>query len=259
MYFCVLKKFFDVFFMRDLLLVCLLVALFSCTGNRMADSDGLDSLVLENAPGDSTLYGLACEGCNDSVVVILPYDLSNPQTYNITLAWKNHNIYGFPEIGDNIAVILSQDDSTMAEKVIVTDRIIGAWYYDIKPTIHKPAALTDAQFERMKVRLEKHLTDSARDSIFKPIVCEFAFNSNKTFSMNGMRQIKERKEQSNLSLIDYEHPTMYKEWSLWNGKLLLKQRERYVDTFEIKSLRNDSMVLCCKERILTLHKKNAKK
>ncbi len=233
-----------------------MVALFSCTGNRMADSDGLNSLVVENAPGDSTLYGLACEGCNDSVVVILPYDLSDPLTYNITLAWKNHNIYGFPEIGDNIAVILSEDDSTMAEKVIVVDRIIGTWCYDIKPMIHKPAALTDAQFERMKLKFEKHLTDSASDSIFKSIECELTFNANKMLSMNGMRQIKERKEQSSLSLIDYEKPTMYKEWSLWNGKLLMKRiKKDCVDTFEIESLRKDSLILCSQKQTFTLYKK----
>lgn len=245
--------------MRYLLLIGLLIALISCTGNRMADGDGLDSLVVENAPGDSTLYGLACEGCNDSVVVILPYDLSDPHTYNITLAWKNHNIYGFPEIGDNIAVILSQNDSTMAEKVIVVDRIIGTWYYDIKPMIHKPAALTNAQFERMKTRFEKHLTDSARDSIFKPIECELTFNSNKMLSMNGMRQIKEKQEQSTLSLIDYGKPTIYKEWSLWNGKLLMKQiRKDYVDTFEIESLKKDSLTLRSQKQIFTLHKKVSK-
>ena len=33
--------------------------------------------------GDSTIYGLACEGCNDSVIVLLPNDGSDPVTYDV--------------------------------------------------------------------------------------------------------------------------------------------------------------------------------
>lgn len=28
---------------------------------------------LKNLPGDSTLYGLACDGCTDSILVLLPF------------------------------------------------------------------------------------------------------------------------------------------------------------------------------------------
>lgn len=241
---------------KFLFLNCFLLILLSCTGNSVADKDELDFAIMENAPGDSTLYGLACEGCNDSVVVVLPYDLSNPQTYDITLAWKKHNIFGMPEVGDNIAVILCKDDSTKAEKVIVPDKLTGTWYYDIKPSMHKPAALTDAQFKLMKTKFENHLTDSVRNAMLKPLECELTFNSNKTINMTGMRQIKEMKEQSNMLLIDYKHPIVYKDWTLWNGKILMtQQRKNIVDTFEILSLRKDSMKLSSRNCSFTLHKK----
>ena len=63
----------------------------------------------KNLPGDSALYGLACDGCTDSVIVLLPHDGSDPVTYDILKAqdagWlggllddskndqKNQNVY----------------------------------------------------------------------------------------------------------------------------------------------------------------------
>ena len=32
----------------------------------------------KNLPGDSALYGLACDGCTDSVLVFLPYSGGDP-------------------------------------------------------------------------------------------------------------------------------------------------------------------------------------
>ncbi len=34
----------------------------------------------KNLPGDSALYGLACDGCTDSVLVFLPYSGGDPDT-----------------------------------------------------------------------------------------------------------------------------------------------------------------------------------
>ena len=44
--------------------------------------------------GDSTLYGLACYGCTDTVLVFLPGRGGDPVTYNILEATKDHHVIG---------------------------------------------------------------------------------------------------------------------------------------------------------------------
>ncbi len=62
--------------------------------------------------GDSTLYGLACEGCSDSVVVFLPEDGSDPVTYNILEAHRKGHVLGKLKIGDKIEIIPNHSCST---------------------------------------------------------------------------------------------------------------------------------------------------
>ena len=57
----------------------------ACGGNtsKGADMDvsAEDSMaysIYNKEKGDSTLYGLACDGCTDSVVVFLPYEGGDP-------------------------------------------------------------------------------------------------------------------------------------------------------------------------------------
>jgi hypothetical protein len=54
----------------------------------------------QNAKGDSTVYGLACDGTNDSVIVFLPNSGGDPITYDIVGAMQNHRVIGKPQIGD---------------------------------------------------------------------------------------------------------------------------------------------------------------
>ena len=44
--------------------------------------------------GDRTIYGLACDGCSDSVIVFLPNEGGDPVRYNIVNAQKNHQVFG---------------------------------------------------------------------------------------------------------------------------------------------------------------------
>ena len=64
-----------------------------------------DAISLQkNLPGDSALYGLACDGCTDSVLVFLPYSGGDPDTFDIINAFQQHHVYGRPRIGDELAV-----------------------------------------------------------------------------------------------------------------------------------------------------------
>ena len=61
----------------------------------------------KNMPGDSTLYGLACEGCTDSLLILLPFSGGDPDTFDIINAFQSRHIYGRPRIGDELGVILN--------------------------------------------------------------------------------------------------------------------------------------------------------
>ena len=56
-------------------------------------------------PGDSTVYGLACEGCTDSLLVFLPFSGGDPDTIDILNARVQRRVFGRPDIGDMVAVI----------------------------------------------------------------------------------------------------------------------------------------------------------
>lgn len=235
-------------------IVVLLGLQISCSGKQGKTEQAPE--LMQNAPGDSTLYGLACDGCNDSVIVLLPFDLSDPQTFDVIEAWKKHKIFGMPKIGDKMAVILSADKKQV-EMVIDMDRLVGTWYRMVTPELHKPAAFTDQQFEEMKARMLTNMTDSARDSLFKPIEYGFVLNANKTVSMLGTQQLRDMEDnESSMRRVEYPKQKSYKKWDLWNGKFILtpmREGEKE-DTIEFY-MRRDSMVLHFEEKDLSFKRK----
>ena len=57
------------------------------------------------AKGDHAIYGLACMGCTDSVVVLLPNSGGDPVRYNIVDATRQPQVYGDIELGAWICVL----------------------------------------------------------------------------------------------------------------------------------------------------------
>ena len=98
----------------------------------------------QTLPDDSTVYGLACEGCTDSLLILLPLDGSDPDTFNIFNAQIQHKIFGRPTIGDQMAVIRNAQDSTTADLVINIDRLQGEWRYLVTPRLRRRLADSSA-------------------------------------------------------------------------------------------------------------------
>ena len=67
----------------------------------------------KNAPGDKMVYGLACEGCTDSVIVFLPNSGGDPVTFDILDAMRNHKVYGRPKIGDTVALLMDKEEKNL--------------------------------------------------------------------------------------------------------------------------------------------------
>ena len=96
---------------RFLPLFIIAAAIFTITAACSSDkkSDDKPAVVKdERIPGDSTFYGLACEGCTDSVVVVLPTDDSDPITFSIIDAMQSRQVFGRPKIGDQLAIVINK-------------------------------------------------------------------------------------------------------------------------------------------------------
>ena len=92
--------------------------------------------------GDSTVYGLACEGCSDTVVVLMPNDGSDPVTYNILKASRQHRVLGRIKTGDWIGVVLNKTNKHEADIVIDLDQLKGIWCYIVMPQLRGHETMT---------------------------------------------------------------------------------------------------------------------
>lgn len=90
-------------------------------------------------PGDSTVYALVAAGTNDSILVFLelPYMGADPDTVSILDAKVNRQMFGRPEVGDNVAIVRNDSDATVAECVIVTEKLVGQWCYEVLPRLRR--------------------------------------------------------------------------------------------------------------------------
>ena len=111
------------------LMAVVAVLVLSACKDKKADGDKepgklTSQLLLRN---DSTVYGLVCDGCTDSVLVLLPSDDSDPVEYDIIDAKQAHKIFGVLRIGDWVGVVLNKSDRKVADLVIDLDQLKGTW------------------------------------------------------------------------------------------------------------------------------------
>lgn len=194
-------------------------------------------------PGDSTIYGLACDGCTDSLLILMPLDGSDPDTFNIFSANLEHKIYGRPSIGDRIAIVPNGEDSTYADMVINIDRLQGEWRYQVRPRLRRhltdstavgqePVNLPDS-FVRRWLQPKEYGYDIRRDNVVRPV---------------GAVPASEAKRGP----VEYPALKRYREWHILNGHILFHETRRdttglrkviSTDTADIVLLRRDTLVL----------------
>ena len=103
------------------------VAITACTGRKADNGELAKSESLIELKGDSTIYGLVCDGCTDSVLVMLPADVSDPIKYDIIDAFQAHHVFGKMRIGDRVAILLDPTDHHVAQLVVNLDDLKGTW------------------------------------------------------------------------------------------------------------------------------------
>lgn len=216
-------------------------------GSRQQETNVEDMAISthKNVPGDSALYGLACDGCTDSMLVVLPLAGGDPDTFDIINARLQRQIYGIPHIGDQLAVIINPVDSDEALTVINLEALKGDWCYQVTPTLRHPEQMSS----RIQRRLRNLIPDSVLQEQMKPKEYHLRLKRDQTaMAYGGPRQ----RTTDNMGPVEFPPVKHYTQWHLFNGRLILKadtikgfttQKEPETDTVAIRLLMKDSLVL----------------
>ncbi len=212
--------------------------------------------------GDSTRYGLACEGCTDSVLIFLPHTANRLDTFDIILARQQHRIFGRPRIGDEVAITVNAQDTTEVITLINLDEMRDQWSYKVMPKLKKRNDMTT----KMQQRLLERVPDSIKQQWMQPREYKLHLRNDHTAMIYGSRM--RNSSEDDMKPVEYPRVRHYTEWYLHNGKLILKadtlsgfstpEDKPVTDTVIIKLLRKDSMVLQFPdhEQSYYRHKKN---
>jgi hypothetical protein len=201
---------------------------------------------------DQTIYGLACDGCNDTLVVYLPipYDGGDPDTLYILNAVKKRKIMGKIHIGDKLAIMRSENDSTVADLVLVTEQLMGQWRYLVYPTLHQRADM-EGNTENQKI---DQLPDSIKQLLKIPKEYGIDIKHDNLMYVPGSyaRNVTSDEE----SPVEYPIAQLYNEWKIFNGRFVLLRCEAdslgeiqalASDTADVMLLEADSLVLRFKD------------
>ena len=211
---------------------------------RPTENHDTDSIYGQQ-PGDSTRYGLACDGCTDSVLVLLPYTTHELDTFDIIDAFQEHRIYGRPNIGDDLAVIVNPDSTSQALMVINLSKLKEQWCYQVTPTWNRQPS----------DRPVRPIPDSIRQRFMAPREYGMHLKNGGIVMSSGAYH-----QQSNEAMSPVKYPPVkrYASWKFFNGRLILipdTASHQEPDTAVIELLRRDSLVLRFRDHVQSYYRK----
>lgn len=221
----------------------------ACGQHKQPQSDEPSTVISlhQNAPGDTALYGLACDGCTDSILVFLPYSGGDPDTFDIIDAHQQHRIYGHPHIGDELAVIVNPDDQDEALMVFNLEELRGTWCYMVNPQLRNIENMP----RRMKRRMIEQMPDSIKEQLLVPREYSLRLKRDNTAMHYGA--MRRQTTTDDMSPVEYPSVKHYTEWRLHNGYLILKAdtiagfshegAKPEIDTVTIRLLEKDTLIL----------------
>lgn len=196
-------------------------------------------------PGDSTVYGLTCDGSNDTILVFLPSDCSDPDTFYILGASRNRQVFGHPMIGDKVAVVVDPANPKVADMVIDLKELKGEWCYLVQPELRQRAGVNMAtQLQELR-----EASDSAYKKLMQPREYGFEIKSDYVARPIGMTYNMTSDEESPVIFPPLKR---YRQWHILNGLLVLSETRRDStgalnvinnDTARFVMMRRDTLVL----------------
>ena len=230
-------------------LFCILDVVFN-SNSTFKPKEKQEKLLTTTMKGDKTVYGLACEGCNDTVIVLLPLDNSDPVTYNILDATRAGNIRGKVSIGDRLALVLDPNDKKKATLVIDMEDLMGIWCYIVMPKLKDFTNMSN----REQARKLAAMPDSLKQTYYIPR--EYGFWVKQNWMAQSVGYIREDPSVADESPVVYPALGYFTAWHIWNGKFIIvsgtpKEDSKgnmtvanlHNDTCDITYLDGDSLVL----------------
>lgn len=238
---------------KSLLLMALAVISFaSCKkGNPPKRSNANLAISLSKpAKGDKAIYGLACMGCTDTTIVLLPNQGGDPIKYNILDANRNHQVFGDIEIGDWICIIpcIEKDEKNRADMVIDLDKLKATWTYTVMPHLRDVSHLS----KRQQARILANMPDSIVETYMVPR--EYGFTLKRMGEARSVGRVMQSSDVEDDSPVEYPEVPQYTEWHAYNGKLILVRGKTEIagvvfnaktsrDTLNFVYMKRDSLVL----------------
>lgn len=230
-----------------------------CGSRQEATELPQKTAVADRLPDDEMVYGLACDGCTDTILVLLSDINANPDTFDILEASRNQRVIGHPRIGDQMAVMLLNDsdsrdtDSLLPKRrmktaamVIDIDKLLGSWCYMVTPKLRQRAGID----KDMQQDFLKNVPDSVIRRLMQPR--EYGFQLKNDYQAQPIGLVRQGNTTDDRSPVEYPVLKRYHEWRLLNGRLILNETRRdslgeqqlvSSDTAEFVRLRLDSLVL----------------
>jgi len=217
----------------------------ACSSQQPAKSEAANE-VENKVTDDSTIYGLACDGCTDSIIVVLSNVENDPDTFSIIGAMQNHQCFGRPLIGDRLAVVRNAEDSTVADIVINLDGLMATWCYKVTPTLRKHAGMSDEENKRILAMMP----DSIREALM--VEREYGYQFKSDYSVQPIGMAFRATTSDEEGPLEYPSMKRYRQWRIHQGRLILTETKRDSlgnikpigsDTAQLVLMRRDSLVL----------------
>lgn len=264
-YLCTQKVTLSMMRAKTLMTVTLAAGLFGACSNDKAIKD-YSNIQVESElkiTGDKTVYGLACEGCNDSTILLLPNDGSDPVKYDIIDATRNHKVRGKIKTGDWICLLTNKSDKHVADFVMDLDQLRGIWCYIVMPKMRD----YDKMSKRLQARMMENMSDSMKETFLIPR--EYGFWLKRQWQAQSVGYVKESSTLAEESPVVYPQLGFYVAWGIWNGKIIIARgtpkfsdtgqvtvTNMVNDTCDVDYLDADSLVLSSDGQSRSYYRKN---
>ncbi len=212
-----------------------LATIVSCNTKEVKDAEKPAYTI--RLQGDNAVYGLACDGCNDTVIVVLPEDNSDPITYNIMEAKRRKRIMGKIQIGDRLCIVLNKKDKKKADVVVDIDKLAGIWCYIVMPKMRDAEQLS----AKAQARMMENMSDSIKETYLIPR--EYGFYLKRDWVASSVGYVDDNNALAQESPVEYPPLGYFTAWHLWNGMLVITSgtpSTKNNEQINVKSLRNDT-------------------
>lgn len=217
------------------LFISSLAALVSCNTKEMKDAEKPAYTV--RLQGDSAVYGLACDGCNDTIVVVLPEDNSDPVTYNIMEAKRRKRVLGKVQIGDRLCIVLNKKNKKKADVVVDIDKLAGIWCYIVMPKMRDAGQMS----AKAQARMMNNMSDSLKETYLIPR--EYGFYLKRDWIASSVGYVDDNNALAQESPVEYPPLGFFTAWHLWNGMLVITSgtpSSKNNGQIDVQSLQNDT-------------------